>query len=226
VISDHDCAFVPFNRWACDHLEETMFPSQAWGKEVILSISANVSCESDLPNIARVLSSADGNRVTFSPSVHGDVTLDAGEFVDVTFSEDFVVSASEAILVGQYLVGQEYKGVGTAGSLAEGDPSLSLGIPTEQWRSEYPFLIPETYHDNFINIIAREHQLILIDDRVIGGFTTIKGTNVSIARLGVAPGEHVAKSATPFGLVIYGYAPYTSYMMPGGLDLQPITHIL
>jgi hypothetical protein len=30
------------------------------------------------------------------------------------------------------------------------------------------------------------------------------------------------ESAQTVGIVVYGYAPYTSYMMPGGLDLQPI----
>jgi hypothetical protein len=29
----------------------------------------------------------------------------------------------------------------------------------------------------------------------------------------------------PAGIVVYGYAPYTSYMMPGGLDLTPINGV-
>src|SRR5262249_14676881 len=106
-----------------------------------------------------------------------------------------------------------------------GDPSLSLAIPTEQWRSNYPFLIPATYTDNYVNIIAHEHQLILIDGRVVSDFNAIKGTNLLVGRLRVDPGQHMAQSQTPFGIVIYGYATYTSYMMPGGLDLQPITHV-
>ena len=32
-------------------------------------------------------------------------------------------------------------------------------------------------------------------------------------------GVHNASSATPFGIEVYGYGSYTSYMYPGGLNL-------
>ena len=33
---------------------------------------------------------------------------------------------------------------------------------------------------------------------------------------------HRASAGEPFGIVVYGYGQYTSYMYPGGLDLAKI----
>ena len=33
---------------------------------------------------------------------------------------------------------------------------------------------------------------------------------------------HTMSSDVPFGIVVYGYGMYTSYMYPGGLDLKTI----
>src|SRR5690606_10494435 len=73
VIGGHTCAFVPFNRFACDHIEETIFPLEAWGSDFIVSMAQPLRSE---PNIVRIISGADGNTVTFDPpSVQGSVTL-------------------------------------------------------------------------------------------------------------------------------------------------------
>ena len=73
-----------------------------------------------------------------------------------------------------------------------------------------------------MNIIARSKQLVLLDGRAVSGFAAIEGTKMSTARVPVMGGEHRVESEQTIGIVVYGYAPYTSYMMPGGLDLQPI----
>jgi len=99
---------------------------------------------------------------------------------------------------------------------------LSLAVPYEQWRNRYSFLAPESFKDNFVNVIAQGSQVVLLDGRVVSGFTPIEGTQMATARVAIAGGEHRVESAQPVGIVVYGYAPYTSYMMPGGLDLTPI----
>jgi hypothetical protein len=227
VISGHDCVFLPYNRWACDHIEESMFPTQSWGKDIVVSISETVACQDTIPNIVRILSGADGNHIDFAPStVHASLVLDKGEFVEFEVKDDFRLVASSAVLVAQFLLGQDYNGRRTTSSFLKGDPSMSLAIPVEQWRKRYPFLIPETFSDNYVNVIARAHQLVLLDDRVVSGFVPIKGTKNVIARVPLQGGRHFAESAQPFGIVLYGYAPFTSYMMPGGLDLTAINDLL
>ena len=222
VVAGHDCVFLPFNRWACDHVEETMLPLQAWGQEVTVSVSETVDCQPTLPNLLRVLSATDGNQVGFTPRMLEPVVLDAGEYLDVEISEDVHVGATDAILVGQFLLGQDYKGVGSAGTRAKGDPSMSIAIPVEQWRKDYAFLTPESFTDNYVNLIAHEGQVVTLDGKLVQGFTTIEGTETTVARLPVKGGIHRAASPGGFGLVLYGYATYTSYMLPGGTDLNLI----
>lgn len=222
VVAGHDCAFLPYNRWACDHLEETMFPLESWGKEILVSGSEAVECQDTVPNLVRVLSDTDDNRINFVPEAHPPVTLSRGEFVEFEIVGDVRVSASDAILVGQFLVGQDYEGRGSSGTMGKGDPAFSLGIPLEQWRSRYSFLAPSTFTDNFVNVIAREDQVVLLDDRLVEGFRPLEGTGLATARVRVGGGEHRLESLANVGIVVYGYAVYTSYMVPGGLDLNPI----
>jgi hypothetical protein len=99
---------------------------------------------------------------------------------------------------------------------------MSLAIPIEQWRSDYVFHTPATYTDNYANVIAREGQVAQLDGRLVQGYAPIEGTRMQIARVPVEPGQHRLTSTGCVGLVLYGYAPYTSYMLPGGLDLNKI----
>jgi hypothetical protein len=219
VIAGHDCAFVPYDRWACDHLEEAMFPLEAWGKEMYVALSKPIRGE---PNVIRVLSGSDGNRLDFTPGVHADVRLDAGEFIEFESSEDFRVQGSGAIMVAQFLVGQDYEGRGRAGVFSIGDPAMSLGIPLEQWRSSYTFLAPETFPENYVNVIAGRQQVVLLDGDLIGEWQPMEGTYMFSTRINIEGGRHTIEGALPFGIVVYGYAVYTSYMYPGGLDLREI----
>jgi len=218
VTAGHDCALVPFNMYACDHLEETMFPEEAWGTRVPIAVSASITGQREVPDVVRVVSSHDANRVTFQPPVHADVTLNRGEHMEFVADRDFVVTGTEALLVAQFLVGQNY-----AGEVATtGDPAMSLGIPDAQWRNSYAFLTPSTYQQDFVNVIAPTGAAVTLDDVDVTNWTVIEGTNLSSARISVLPGQHQMTGTSPFGITVYGYALFTSYMYPGGLDLRVI----
>lgn len=222
VLAGHDCAFVPENRWACDHLEETMIPLEAWGTEIFIGAVEAVRCQPRSPSIVRVLSGADGNEVRFVPEVREPVMLDRGEHMELEVEGDVRVAATRAILVGQFLVGQDYGGGEGGSTFYAGDPAFALGIPREQWRKRYSFLVPETYVENFVNLTMQTDQVVLLDGRVVAGAQPVDGATLGTARVPVAPGEHGVESSALFGILVYGYAPYTSYMLPGGLDLNRI----
>src|SRR4029079_11825410 len=78
VFGGHACSFVPYNTWACDHLEEQMTPLDTWGQKVI-AVQTKPIVNGD-PGVFRVMSGSDGNQITFDPpSVHAGLTLDAGK---------------------------------------------------------------------------------------------------------------------------------------------------
>lgn len=220
VTAGHDCAQVPFNKRRCDHLEETLYPEDTWGHNAIVSVATPLRGE---PNLLRVVSGGDDNVVTFDPaSVHARVTLQHGEFIEVETTQDVAIQGSQPILVAQFLVSQQYAGFGTTEPNAPGDPSMSLAIPTEQFLNHYTFLAPQTFDDNHLNVSAPTGSNVTLDGVAVDGFSPVGSSGLSVARIPISGGVHSVTSATPFGIVVYGYAAHTSYMYPGGLNLTPI----
>ncbi len=220
VISGHNCDFVPYDKWACDHLEEAIFPLESWGTDYIVSATEPLRSE---PNVIRIVSGHDANMITFDPAaVHTPVTLNRGEILEFETNQDFRVSGSDALAVVQHLVGQDYAGTGTSGDMGNGDPALSLGIPTEQFRTSYDFLAPDTYNISYVNVTAPSGEVVNLDGSPVSGFRDVGGTGMATARVEISGGAHHIESAAPIGIVVYGFGSYTSYMYPGGLDFEAI----
>ncbi|MBX3272841.1 MAG: IgGFc-binding protein [Sandaracinaceae bacterium] len=225
VIAGHSCAFVPYNRWACDHLEEAMFPLETWGTETIVSASQPLRSE---PNLIRIVSGVDGNSLTFDPAPPGvsATTLSRGQILEFEARDSFRVSGTGALVVAQHLVGQDYAGISTAGAMGEGDPSMSLGIPTEQFRTQYSFLAPVSFARSYVNVTAPTGATITLDGVPVSGFTPVGGTGYGVARVMISGGQHNITGDRPFGIVVYGFGSYTSYMYPGGLDFEEINPLI
>jgi hypothetical protein len=219
IIAGHDCTFVPFDRWACDHLEEALFPVETWGREVVIGRTRPLRGE---PNIVRVVSSADANTIRFEPAVTPPVTLGRGDHVELELDRDVTIRGDGPFVAAQLLVGQDYAGLGTSGPRGSGDPSMALAIPTEQYRSSYVFLAPATYDESFVNVIAPGGAQIVIDGALVSGFEPIEGSTMQRARTPIGGGAHRIEGTAPFGILVYGFGSYTSYMYPGGLDLREI----
>lgn len=229
VIGGHDCTFVPYDRYACDHIEESLFPVEALGQDLIVTAPKSVASIGASPGspdnmYVRVLSAADGNAISFDPAVSPPVTLNAGQWAEIgPIQSDVRIQASNKIMVGQYMVGENFGGA----SAGAGDPALSIAIPTEQYRVSYSFLAPSTYTHNLVNVVAPTGASISIDGATIPAtaFTPIGGSGMSVARHEISGGTHAMSGDKNFGIVVYGYGSYTSYMYPGGLNLETITII-
>ena len=154
------------------------------------------------------------------PVLNG-LLLQPGDYVDLPLTATSVhLTGTGRLLVVQAMVGAE--GVATSGSAGVGDPSLSLAVPPAQYRDNYTFLVPNTYTYDFINILAPMTAQVVLDGKPVAlAQTPIGSTTYGVTRLPVAGGNHVISGSAPFGLTVYGYALYTSYMYPGGLNLQP-----
>jgi hypothetical protein len=102
---------------------------------------------------------------------------------------------------------------------------MSLAIPTEQYRSSYAFLSPSSYDVSYVSIIARGGDEVRLDGSTLTGFTPIGDGSFGVVAVPLSkPGAHEVHSehGQGIGLNIYGYGDYTSYMLPGGLDLRVI----
>lgn len=216
VISGHDCSTVPFDVPACDHLEDALVPLHAWGKTAVTS-SPQMLATSQI--VLRVISGADGNLVTFDPPVHEPVTLARAQMIEFTSDKGLYVSGTAPLMVAQYLMGQ-------GGSRRVGDPSLSIAVPVDQYRSQYTFVSPSTYLLNYVEIVALPSDVVTLDGELVGGFAPVGGSRFTVATVRLTrAGSHEVRGSAAFGLgiTLYGFGQYTSYMLPGGLDLAPLT---
>ncbi|MDZ4064322.1 MAG: IgGFc-binding protein, partial [Coriobacteriia bacterium] len=136
VWAGHSCTFIPYNFWACDHLEEMMFPLQTWGKHFMVGLTRPVRPSTTETNVIRILSGENGVQVSFNPAVQNSATLNAGEYIEFmpTPGTHFEVNATGPIMIGKYTVGQNYW---TTSFDEMGDPAFGLVVPVEQYRSEY-----------------------------------------------------------------------------------------
>jgi hypothetical protein len=220
------CSFVPYNRQACDHLEESAFPLETWGTRVLVASASPLRNE---PGIVRVLSGASDNRITFTPAVHAPVTLGVGAFVELESDQDFIVEGSGALSVVQYLVGQNYAGLQTAverelrDEIVSGDPSLTQVPPIEQYRREYYFLAPDTYDESWLVVSAPDAARVQLDERVLDAWKSVPGTGMKTCRAKISGGAHQVTGDQAFGIQVEGFGSYTSYMYPGGLELKQIS---
>ena len=216
VLAGHNCAFVPHDRWACDHLEEAMLPLESWGKRVLVAVT---ELQDSQHNLVRVVSGDDGNRLVFIPEIHAPITLNRGEMVELEADEDFLVEGSESIAVAQFLIGQGIDGIQTG---AEGDPSMGIVSPTEQFRQAYTFLAPTTFTNNYVNVTAPVGAEVNLDGEAIDGWRLFGADSYQTTRVEVSGGSHRITSAVPFGIMVYGSGQFASYMYPGGLNLEAI----
>ena len=215
VFAGHMCTFMPYNEWACDHLEEMMFPVETWGTLSVMTAPIRPSGSGVAPAMYRVVANNAGTALTFSPGVTPNVTLGSGEFVQFQTDQDFTVEGSATFYVTQTMLGENTLGEGEGG-----DPAMGSGIPWLQVRSEYDFLTPDTYTSNYVNVVAPTGTAVDLDGTPISGWQTIGSTGYDVARVLINPGGHHIESSagTGFGITTYGYASYTSYLYPGGLN--------
>jgi hypothetical protein len=215
VFAGHNCTFVPFDAWACDHLEESVLPIEVWGMEAVVSAPVMPGMSGPAPTLVRVLAQHDGTEITFVPAVHEPAIAGPNQVVELTVYEDVVVRAATPIVVTQLLLGEQELGVDA------GDPAMGTMPPSNHWRSAYEFLVPSTYQDDYVNLVARQTARVYLDDVEVIDWTPIEDTPYHVHRAHLLPGPHSAHSdgGSPFSLVAYGYADYTSYLYPGGLDL-------
>ncbi len=220
VIGGHVCTYVPYDRLYCDHLEEQLMPTPTWSRSSYALPSR--SRAPGIPDVFRVVSAADANVVTFTPpSVHAPITLAAGEFFELQSEAPFLVSGTGRLAVAQYLVGDDYAGVGAPPAV--GDPSLGVSVPIDQYRSRYDFLVPRSYPETYLTLVSTAGTEIRLDDALLTEPTTpIAGTDAVVMHAPVTGGPHHIEGGAPFGIIVYGFASTTSYLYSGGLNLDEL----
>jgi IgGFc binding protein len=218
----------PMKTCCCDHLEEQLFPRSSLGHDYVVVRSEGRSHSVADQEFFRILALTDGTSVQTSlPSPNDSFTLQAGAMREIMTDRDFVVQASEAVMIGQFQVSQD----SAANGAETGDPSFSLVPPVAQHRSEYIFLVPSGYDENWVLMAIPSGGQVTLDgqplsagcERQAGG--SIGATTYDALRCPVPVGSHTVASTVTFGLVVEGWGPGpVSYAYTGGMEFQTVNH--
>ena len=140
--------------------------------------------------------------------------------MEFSTAQHFRVTGTRAFLVAQFMNGQGPAMVDVEGT---GDPAMVLEAPVPQHRTQHDVYVPDTYPQNFFNVVAPAGAARTLDGMPLRGSPEMLG-DFAVYTLPVAPGAHRVRSADarPLSVKVYGIARYTSYMYPGGLDLRSL----
>jgi len=213
-----------------EHMEEQMFPTVALGWRFAISRSPKRSPTSYVePDIYRVLGTVDGTVVNTSLAAPYDqFTLDAGEFKAFHAYAGFTIEATGgAVMVAQYLVSQGL----TDGGI--GDPSFTVFPAAEQHRTEYVFLVPTTWQDNYMVLAMPTGATVMIDGQALDEFNScvqgdigdLGGVHYVQLTCALVEGVHTVASNQPVGLSVYGYYSVGAYSYAGGSNVNIINPI-
>jgi hypothetical protein len=157
-----------------------------------------------------------------------DASAPTAAWLEFTHAGDFTVIADKPIMLSQYFTGEE----ANSGS-AEGDPSLVLTPPIEQWRTSYNVLTAPTLVHNYLSLVTQSATPGIFIDGLALNSANFPGMDsraingqFPVYVVPVKGGAHQIKSTAKVGVTIYGYDSYVSYGYTGGLDLVQITQII
>ncbi|MBA2663626.1 MAG: IgGFc-binding protein [Bradymonadaceae bacterium] len=230
VFSGARCRFVPFNYYACDHLEQQVFPLETLGHSYVgaVAIPPLGSDPTTAPvsgDVWRLVAVQDGTQITITPSsVQASVVLNAGQWIEFIAKDHFHVTSQGAdypILLTQYLVGQLAHGG------VYGDPSMILPVPVPQYRQQYMFTTTQDIATHYVNIVRTMDTFVSLNGTPVtpACWEAIPGTPFEVCRTQVSEGVHTLSAGSGVGLIVYGYDRFVSYGYTGGLGLLPTTAV-
>lgn len=228
VITSMPCLDVPDTAPACDHIEESNLPAETLGKDYVVAQPTGPLANA-VGHEVHIYGDFDGTTLTYAPSTPTGcpTTINAGQMVNCgVVTQDFEVTGSQPFAVSMFTQGASVVDPTDQPPNQQGDPDQTMAVATAQYRSDYVFLAPTDYTNNYAVVIAKTGTVVTLDGTVASGTPTPVGsTGYGVLRLKLSntgTGAHTLSASNPVGLEVMGYGAYTSYTYPGGLDLQHI----
>ncbi|MFP4368844.1 MAG: IgGFc-binding protein [Candidatus Kapaibacterium sp.] len=215
VFSGHQCAYVPINVQACNHLVEQIPPISSWGKHYYIGPLRDRSAYN-----YRVLAHKNDTRVFVDNRL--SIILKEGQFAEGISDTTLQITTDKPVLVTQYS-----QGFSNGDSI--GDPMMLLISPTQQFLKKYRFATPiKGDWKHYINVVVPTEYIETM--RLNGSpvntstFTEIGLSRYSIGYIQIPYGTHVITCARPFGLYSYGFGfgddAYDAYGTMGGQSFK------
>ncbi|HET6584333.1 MAG TPA: IgGFc-binding protein [Nannocystaceae bacterium] len=225
VFTAHECANIPADVFACDHLEEQLAGVRLWGQDFAAARVPVRSAGTPETSLWQIHASENGTTITLSAddAVTGlpssPAQLDRGETLEFYASGsadqpgDFMIHATKPIAVMNYMCGADNPpGSGT------GDPAMVQLSPTQQFLPRYVVLVPNEWTTDVLVITRPAGVDISLDGVDIDDaeFRDIDNGQFEVARVIVPDGVHTLAADEGFAVMVVGYDEYDSYAYLGG----------
>lgn len=225
VFTGHECAFVPADKYACDHLEEQMAGLRLWGKTFVAARVPPRIPENPETSLWQIYASEDDTTVVLEAPAGatglpaGPLSLDRGELIEfytagnIAAPGDFYIEADRPIAVFNYMTGYE----NMDGAPQIGDPAMLQLGPVEQFLDRYVLLVPSQWSWDFLVITRPEGEGVEVDGVPVDeGLFFDAGGGFEVARVSVEDGVHEVSGSAPISVAVVGYDTADSYAYLGG----------
>jgi hypothetical protein len=248
LMAGQPCMRWPVGTAYCDHGEQMVPPVKALGDEYV-----GVMYRPRVPGDKgtwHLIGAVDGTTLTYSNPVGGPATINAGQMIDFITDVPFVIKSQDSdhpFLMFTYMSGSQWVQLSDKGGY--GDADFVLSVPAKQYMNDYVFFADPTYPETNLVIVRRQNKSMGFDDVTLDCAGTLSGWqpvgNYEWTRVDLitgnfqnvgncSTGRHEIKSATPFGLWVWGWGtPKTSqftanvsYGYPGGMNVQSINKVV
>jgi hypothetical protein len=214
VFGGHRCGQVPIGTPFCDHLEDAIPPITALAKQYLV-VPPRGPDNQDRTQVIRIMATEADTQISYSPDMDvKNYLTTADDWLQIgPTNEMFAITADKKVMVAQYMTGGN----------PDTDPSMALAIPTQQFNDVYRVAASTMYVSRWLTVVAPNDASVLVDGVNIGELVQIGQSGFSsgtIALPNTASGANLLTGDKPFGAMIYGHGPTTSYWYPAGLELQ------
>ncbi|MEO1034861.1 MAG: Ig-like domain-containing protein [Pseudomonadota bacterium] len=232
VYAGSNCAVIPAETTACDHLVEQITPEVGLASEYIAApLETRVN-----GSFYRIIATDDATTVTVNGALLDQI--DNGERIDRFLTGPVHIVADKPVLALQYAPSNTYDNAvrpdGPSGNLA--DPFMLQLAPADAYLSDYTFTVidgdvyppserppefPLAIVNHYINVTIRAQDagsLVLNGQPVdTSAFVPVGSTGFLAGSLELSPGTYRVAANGLFGLVSYGFGPEESYGYYTGL---------
>ena len=223
VLSGVSCASIPQDKSPCGHVEDPVLPLAVLGKDYVLP-TLHAPSGASIARSLRIQAVVDGTALSFTPTTFNNVTLNAGEVLDIP---DVTVNVSISSKV-EFAVTEYMNGRGSISSVFDGQnvggPAQWSVPPTSQFRTDYVFMGSPTFEVNVASIVAATGAQVTLDGKPVPpeSFMAVEKSGMSVARQPLLNNTEVHRlhADKPVGLSVYGFSPFTNYMLSAGLDFR------
>jgi hypothetical protein len=249
------CLSIDVGKQACDSAHQNIPPVKAMGYRYAAVRYRNRFAGQEETVPWRVVGAVDGTTLTYMPSAPpgAPTTLNLGQIVEFQSPGQFFIQSQDndhPFYMSAHMTGCE-----TTNPTFEdcrGDPEFVNVVPPEQYLASYTFFTDPTYPETNL-VFTREKKNGSFSDVTVDCAGTLTGwtpidtaDTIEYTRLDLVTGNftpvgncnnglHTAQSASPFGLVVWGWgsaatqafvSTAVSYAYPAGVSLKQINTVV